>query len=219
MRATFSVIIPTKGRVTLQRTLDSIVFQLDRNNDEIIVVSDGVIGPVEDMVNYYRDQFGIGIEFFASSKLSQDNGGTQRDLGIKAASGTHLLFMDDDDVFTGRALPMLRCALATSGFFMLPHMFRMRAGHGEPRVVGWGDMLWKKPAIEFGNVGTPMFVIPRLPLEMMPKWASFNKDSHDFEFIQAVVRLFGGQCIWRQEVIAVIRPTDEEAANELRTGL
>jgi glycosyltransferase involved in cell wall biosynthesis len=76
---TFSVIVPTRGRPSLLRTLASIVEQLEPG-DEVLVLRDD----------------------------SGDVGDTPRNGAIPRARGTHLLFMDDDDQYAKGALANIR---------------------------------------------------------------------------------------------------------------
>jgi glycosyltransferase involved in cell wall biosynthesis len=76
---TISVIVPTAGKATLPRTLESIAPQL-RPGDEILVVCN-------------RDM---------------DFGAKARNEAMPRAKGTHLAFLDDDDEFKSDALEKMR---------------------------------------------------------------------------------------------------------------
>jgi hypothetical protein len=76
---TFSVVVPTAGRETLERTLSSIASQI-RPGDEIVV----------------------------ECSNENDVGNSARQRGIEAARSSHILFCDDDDVFLPGALDVMR---------------------------------------------------------------------------------------------------------------
>ena len=77
--ATFTIIVGTAGRKTLRRTLKSITPQLEPG-DELFVLRDD----------------------------SGDAGDTPRNQTMYRAAGSHLLFMDDDDVYVPDALANMR---------------------------------------------------------------------------------------------------------------
>ena len=77
-----------------------------------------------------------------------------------------------------------------------PHMFRMD---------NYGSILWRSPDLEYGNVGTPMFVA-RYDRPRLGHW-----DADDFSFISRTVEL-QGEPVWHEAVVAVVRP-------HLRDGL
>jgi glycosyltransferase involved in cell wall biosynthesis len=199
-----SVIVPTLGRQTLPRTLDSIVWQLNPG-DELLVVSDGWISHVADQVSHYQSHEHPYYVSYHRGPTTMNNGASQRDLGIERALGDVLLFMDDDDIYARGALESIRLRIKDS--YGMPHIFQMRYGNQ-------GGVLWREPKFEFGNVGTPMFTVPRLP--SLPKWASYPKNAHDFHFINDVVnKMFGGHVGWHNIVTSIIRPSAEEAEREI----
>lgn len=80
-----SVIVPTTGRATLARTLDSIRAQLEPG-DEVITIAD----------------------------RTGDWGATPRTEGMRKATGDYLMFMDDDDLYLPGAFAAVRAALAAA---------------------------------------------------------------------------------------------------------
>lgn len=98
----FSVIVPTAGRLTLRYALESIVSQVEPG-DEVFVI---------------RDETG-------------DWGHSARDEAIARATGTHLVFMDDDDEFFAGALAtMRRFAEQQEGRIGIFRERRVLYGHG-----------------------------------------------------------------------------------------
>lgn len=116
-----------------------------------------------------------------------------RDAGIAQADGDWILFMDDDDTFTPDAHQIVLRALAVGGAW---HVFRMRYPHGH--------VLWADREIRWGNVGTPMLVVPNRP--DLPKWAAHDVYEADFHFAAACQDLLG-EPVWHEDVIALVRPS------------
>jgi hypothetical protein len=96
-RVSLSIIVPTVGRWTLERTLDSIRPQLHAEDELIVVYSHEVT----------RDP-------------SLGRGGAEKVEGMRRATGTHLAFMDDDDVYLPGALDLMRAHAAD-----VPVIFRL----------------------------------------------------------------------------------------------
>lgn len=124
-----------------------------------------------------------------------DHGYTARRKGIEQATGTHLCFLDDDDAYTPDAIRLFRDAACD-----VPVVFRM----DHP----WHGILWRDPVLEFGNVGTPMFVVPNkyaLLGEWKPHAPGLAEPGGDFEFLRGCAAKMGGP-VWREEVVCVVRP-------------
>lgn len=181
------MIVPTLGRPTLARTLASCA-----DADEIIVCADTagdtqhartVSKHVDTYLECPADQCGRGY--------------AQRQFAIERASGTHLAFLDDDDTYTPDAIGMFREAACGR-----PVIFRMN--HDELGVV------WRTPSLTYGNVGTPMLLVPNLP-ERLGRWHPHvnirwgQAAGGDFTFIRETVERMGGP-VWRPEIVATVRP-------------
>lgn len=167
MKPRISVIVPTIGRDTLQRALDSCA-----GADEVIVI---------------HNQDG-------------DHGYRARTQGMADAKGTHLAFLDDDDVYAAGAIDLMREAACR-----VPVIFRMRDAQS-------GNVVWDKPELRFANVGTPMICVPRRPSKL-GVWEPHNpflrRPGGDFVFIQGCCERMG-EPVWREEVVAVIRPRERQ---------
>lgn len=122
----------------------------------------------------------------------RDRGYWARTEGIRQATGTHLAFLDDDDVFTPGAIEIMRSAACD-----VPTIFRM----DDPT---WG-VLWRDPVLRYANVGTPMFLIPN-DQDRLGVWAPFENDrGGDYTFVTGCVEKMGAP-VWREEVVCVVRP-------------
>lgn len=173
MTVTLSIITATSGRDTLDRTLASLASQLG-DGDELLVLR--------------RD----GNPF----------GNATRDEAIPRCAGSHLWWMDDDDIATDGALDTIRAAVELHPEAV--HIFRMDCGD---------KSFWNGQEVTFGNVGGTMCVVPNIPGKL-GVWAHagrFNAgladgNGGDFHFLTGTLSLLGSDPIWHEEIIARIRP-------------
>lgn len=124
-----------------------------------------------------------------------DHGYSARERGAALATGTHLAFLDDDDIYTAGAIELMRDAACDR-----PVIFRMdHYRHG---------ILWREPVLEFGNVSTQMFVVPNNP-DKLGRWyphiPGLKEPGGDFSFISGCVQAMG-EPVWREEIVAKLRP-------------
>src|SRR5438445_5018813 len=123
---TLSIIVPTRGRKTLKRTLRSISRQV-QPGDEVLVLCDD----------------------------SGDAGDTARMNAMPRACGTHLAFIDDDDVYVPDALEkMRRFAREHPGRIGI---FKMKHPAG---TTHWRE---GEPVLRYANVSTQTFLVPNVP--------------------------------------------------------
>ena len=163
--ATFSIIVGTAGRKTLRRTLKSITSQLEPG-DEIMLLRDD----------------------------SGDAGDTPRNQSMHRAAGTHLLFMDDDDVYVpGAFAKMRRFADEHPGRIGI---FRMEYTSGPKR--------WRVPELRNRNVSTQIFLVPNVPGKL-GVWEHRGTVHGDYTFIEETARLQGDP-IFVDEVTVRVRP-------------
>ncbi len=125
-----------------------------------------------------------------------DHGYRARTEGIARATGTHLAFMDDDDVYLPGAIETFRRYAAD-----VPVIFRMdHYRHG---------ILWRAPMLRFGNVSTQMLLVPNKP-DKLGVWEAhmpgLPEPGGDFTFLTGCVERMGAP-IWRDEIVARLRPT------------
>ena len=139
------------------------------------------------------EQLEPGDEVFVLRDDSDDLGDTPRNQTMHRARGTHLLFMDDDDQYARGALAKIRR-------FAEEHpgrigIFRMRYLDGR--------VLWRRPALEYRNVSTQVFVVPNLPGKLA-RWERRGHVIGDYVFITETAKL-QGEPIFREEIVAHIR--------------
>lgn len=171
-----SVIIPTVGRDTLHHAIASASWA-----DEVIVVFDAASVPADAP---------HGVEVFACGP-SGNWGAEQRTLGIARATGSHLAFIDDDDVYTPGACNIVSRALAARPGRV--HIFKMRSAR---HVYGGYGCIYD------GGIGTPMFVIPND--DSTGTWT--ERRQGDFDFITSTLARHRRRPRFHEEVIADIRP-------------
>lgn len=195
---TLSIVIPTAGRPTLRRTLDSIAPQI-LPGDEVIVCGDTHDGPLrvtEEIVADYP--FVRYIELDAGG---HDWGHAQINAALDLASGDYVLGQDDDDVFTPDAFACIRDrALAYPG---QPLMTQFQSY--------WGFVYWHTPGlIAQGHVGGHCLVVPNQP-GMVGRFTA--RYEGDFDWIVDTLERWQAQGIapvWVDHICTVQRPGEGE---------
>lgn len=160
---TFSIIIPSIGRQTLIKTLESLRVQL-YPSDQVIVVFDGWpdVFLLKD-VKRYRPTLAIN-----PNGPSEDYGASARTLGQSMATKDVLLWMDDDDWYEPNALDAIRSHYAKSNGIAVFGMSGVDATCVEP-----------------GKISTQMVAIPRNAT--LGTWGKHYEG--DYQFISQTVAL------------------------------
>lgn len=189
-----SVVIPTMGRPGLRQTLESIVHGGIRQADEVIVVGDGPQPASHEICRDFSGKF--TLRFF-STRETRNFGAHQRNVGMGLATGSHLLFIDDDDSYRPGALETVRNAISQAPDRL--HLFRIEnAGDRHPFKSLWNDKTFR-----LGNVSTPMICVPTID-GLLGAWTSGH--CSDYGFLSDTIPRFGlERIIWRDEVIADVR--------------
>lgn len=132
-----------------------------------------------------------GDEILVDINRDSPGGGRARNRQMALAEGDWLCFCDDDDIWAPDAAKHIRAGVMEAPG--RPHIFRMQRKN---------DTLWREPVLKYGNVGTPMIVVPNGPLG---RWGeTYGRD--DWAFITSTVEILGDP-VWHTDVIALIRPT------------
>lgn len=196
-----SVVVPTIGRDTLKRTLLSLRPQL-HPGDEVVVIADGPSARA--VAREATCTLGLPL-VLADTPPTRCWGNAQRDLGMRLARGTHLLFIDDDDEYEPGALDVVRRELEKNS--ECAHIFRMRFGPGHPAgQTTPPTVLWRDQVLRAQNIGTPMVALPNRPA-LLPAWTDGDAGDFfsDFLFLRRAIPRFGAP-VWNEDVIAVVRP-------------
>lgn len=180
-----SVIIPTIGRPSLAATLDSMIHQIDED-DQVVVVGDGPQSVAKDIASAY----GSKVRYLETPERANDFGATPRNLGIDVADRPYLAFMDDDDVYLPGAFGSIKDGLRQCPG--RPHLYRM---------IWVERVIWSVPAILLENVGTHMVILPNVKSKLA-RWKTHY--AADFDFINETGLLYPPEMsyVFREEVIA-----------------
>lgn len=179
-----TVVMPTIGRKSLRRSLNSVVYQMGRE-DEVIVVGDGPCSLPAGMIASY----GPRVRYIELSEKATDWGGTPRNLGMHLARKEYISFMDDDDIYIPGAFKAMHHAIENNRgrafLFKMKHMDKV---------------IWEDPDIRMCNVSTQMLVMPNT--DRNPIWAGHYEA--DLKFIMDVSALHPPHApiMWMSDIIA-----------------
>lgn len=168
-----SFIVATTGRASLGRMLKSIHEQPLTHEDQVLIIGNDGLKKHEWAAH---DMRGVPWVYFPCEP-GGDWGHTERNLGMIMATGTHLVFGDDDDAFLPGAVTAIRKAADRNPG--RPLMFRMFDANGA--------VLWGLPQIQMGNHGTPQFVPPNVP-DRLGQFG--HRYEGDFDFVTSTLALY-----------------------------
>ncbi len=180
-----SIVIPTLGRPTLARALESVLPYLEPD-DEILLVADGPRPSAQMVVDRCACR---QLRYFEHFHPESTFGNAQRNFAMHAARGEYFAFLDDDDRFLPNALASIRREAQRPA----PLIFR-REYHQ--------TFSWTKPEFIKGEVGTGMFATP-----VHGSWCDCPLTTPepgytDFVWIQQVVALWPpGSLRWCEDII------------------
>ena len=187
---TLSIIIPTIGRPTLKRTLDSIRAQQLVAGDEVLVVQDGL---PEEATRRVFEESGLPGRYLVTGERSGNCGHSPRKMAMPLARAQYLAFMDDDDFYTPGAFGAIRRAIERQPG--RPLMFRMVR-------PGWAPTIWQAQVVRLGNVSSVMAVVPN-HLEKLGEWGDYR--AGDLAFVVTTLEKWPvGSLVWSPEIIAVV---------------
>jgi len=182
MKPTLSIILPTLGRDSLKRTLETIP---SLPEVEVVLIGDGINETLLPISQHHERVV------VARHPRSGDCGYSARNLGLVAATGEWVTFIDDDDYYAPEGVNRI-LAYCQSARYGLPAVFKMMR-------MSFNDCLWHKPQLVLGNQGLQQFVCRNRPEH--PRFGTFY--TADFNFMQMVVCM-AGECNFREELTVVM---------------
>lgn len=190
-RLVLTVVVPTLGRLTLERTLNSLAWQLT-DEDEVLVVAD-TLGDAVAAARMTREILDERAVVFGPGG---DWGHTQRNWAVDNAVGTYVWCLADDDEAAPGALDALRKATKYGSW----HLFR---------VQSTGELgTWTIPddhEIREENVDAECILAPRTA---KARWGS--RYQGDLDYALALQEELGDP-IWHDDIVAYVRPREAAA--------
>lgn len=200
MEATFSVVVGSVGRETIRQMLDSIAAQPRIAGDQCIVCIDAFEqGPRDDIQAIVRS-YGPGFLACAHDAGSHWLGVAQVNVGLQAATGSHVLLLGDDDVFLPHLYETIRPICSADPTRAV--LWRVLAPHH--RDLGQRAILGTR--LQFGQIGGSSIAAPR------PFVGPHRTDpilGHDFDWLVNVIHASGRDPIRLDDVLVVTRYAQE----------
>lgn len=182
-----NIIIPTIGRPTLRRLLESIP---QRDDVEVIMVCDGFESQ-ESMVEQTFPHERLWLRSAVLTKRCQDYGYTPRNVGLAMATAEWVTFNDDDNYYAPGGVEKILDYC--NGQQVTPAAFRMDS------TAVYGKVLWDDKVFRRSNVGLPQFVCRNSNLPRFEK----HYDA-DFDWMEKVVRAEHGRVNLLEPITVVV---------------
>lgn len=187
-----SVIIPTTGRDTLERTLRSVRCQSSAAEVEVLCIGDSHgdtwTAPLADVPALCAR---YDVRYLAHDGGLHAWGHPQRDYGATQAMGAWLLWLQDDDAYTPGAFAAIEAAVQGPPG---PRLFRVHTWQA--------GLIWRTPTLALGNIDADCLCAPR-DLGKLGRWEpTYNGD---FTMIAETCERWGGTPQWCDAVIAIGR--------------
>lgn len=201
---TITVIIPTAGRETIARTIQSLHHQWEPGDELLIAYDTHDARPTLGWFRMVRGAVPCGVTLTVHEHDAGHHcwGHCPLSSAQQIASGDWLTFNDDDDIYTPTALAAIRQATSEIAEPM-PLLFRFLTHYG---LVAWADQ-----TLAQGTVGGHCLVVPNIP-ERLGVWTCRYEGDYDAiidtltRWRKAGVPNLG----WCQQVIAIARPGGTE---------
>lgn len=133
-----------------------------------------------------------GDEILVARRDNNPKGNATRDELMPRCAGTHLWWVDDDDVATDDALDTIRPIVGDAPDTI--HIFRMES------YALHGQILWDVPRFVFGHISGQMCVVPNRP-DKLGSWVHAGNLGGDFQFLESTLKALGSQPVFHDDVI------------------
>ena len=191
MSARLGIVIPTQGRETLQRAMESCWSQM-APQDELIIVVD----------RYEMPTFHQRFTHPQTMVLNYDAGHhcwghCQLNYGLSIARADYILCQDDDDIYAPGAFDRIRSAIDALKQ-PRPLLFRFQSW--------FGPIFWDEPGVaRESHIGGHSAVFPND--ERLGRFTC--RYAGDFDYIRSTLDNWGGdhRAVWVDDVIAIARPS------------
>lgn len=205
-RPLLSVIVPTVGRPTLERTLRSLEAQDSWLRWEAVLVGDTHAGTwAEGLARIPAVTRGDGRLYYTECDGGRHAWGhPQRNHGARVARGRWLAWLGDDDVYLPGAFDAIGRAIHRVADAPRVLLFRW--------IAPWKQVYWHTAGFlgpEPGFIDAECIVCPNDPAKL-GTWT--NRYQGDYDFITETVAKWGGpeRVVWQPEIIAQAQPSDAE---------
>lgn len=188
-RPLFTVVIPTIGRPSLDRTLESI----NRDLADVLIVADTHEMTTETLANLGACAGFYGVPLLEHDAGRHDTGNAQIGWAFPQAKGRWLLNVGDDDVYEPGAFETMARAIEEQDGPPHPLMFKVELHPNAVRMDSAPVVLWSERRIKRFVVTGQSFVCPNDP-ERFGDWET------DWRFMQGTVANYGGLVDWRDEL-------------------
>lgn len=181
-----NVILTTVGRNSLERMLDSLLYQL-KPNDYLTILSDGDHQTALDIIGRYL--YDCPVLIITNPRTLGFWGHASRNKWQNTLPGDYLINADDDDRYTDGAFDKIREVAKEKKLYIFKHEDN-------------GNFAWSVDGrIELGNIGTSCGVIPNT--HDLPDWELVYGGDATF-YIELEKRL---PCVWIDHVIYKVKNT------------
>lgn len=185
-----SIVIAGWRPKTLRRALASITAQ-GRAADGVEVV---VVGnPAHRAIRETFDRTADGNARWRFVECDREGGFGyyKKQFGLESATGTHVAFLDDDDIYLRGALAAIRTAIEEQPERV--HLFK---------IDRFGRACWTEPTLRLSNVSSQGAVVPNIPgkLGSMVEPLLYHSD---YEFIAQTIALHVSEPVWHEKIIVI----------------